>query len=207
VTWTEDQPFFHNTLGWLPRNLTITLADGTLILPLSDERNGHGVDLSFFLATKDNGATWTQSDIMSGGVQPTIIQRTDGSLLAYLRVRPNILASESRDEGKTWTAPTPTQWKNPDAGISMTRLNNGHLLLVFNNQDNSRSPLHIARSVDEGRTWSKPLMLESNPGEYSYPSIFQAPDGKIHIIYTFRRYSIKHIEMNEDWLTHLERPD
>jgi predicted neuraminidase len=207
ITWTGDQPFFHDTLGWLPRNLTIKLADGTLVLPLSDERNGHGVDLSFFLATKDNGVTWTRSAIMRGGEQPTIIQRSDGSLLAYLRVRPNIVAAESRDEGSTWTTPAPTQWKNPDAGISMTRLRNGHLLLVFNDQDDSRSPLHIARSTDEGRSWSKPLILETNPGEYSYPSIFEAPDGTIHLIYTFRRYSIKHVEMNEEWLTQLERPD
>lgn len=207
LTWTEDKPFFHDTLGWLPRNLTIKLADGTLVLPLSDERNGHGVDLSFFLATKDNGATWTRSAIMRGGEQPTIVQRADGSLLAYLRVRPNIKAAESHDEGETWTTPTPTELKNPDAGISMCKLKNGHLLLVFNDEDDSRSPLHIARSTDEGRTWSKPLIVETNPGEYSYPSIFEAPDGIIHLIYTFRRYSIKHVEMNEAWFTQLERPD
>ncbi len=207
VTWSEDKPFFHDTLGWLPRNLTVLLANGTLILPLSDERNGHGVDLSFFLATTDSGATWTRSGIMRGGEQPTFIERDGGSLLAYLRVRPNIVASESQDSGKTWTTPKPTQWKNPDAGISMRRLKNGHVLLVFNNRDNSRTPLHIARSLDQGQTWSKPLELETNPGEYSYPSVLQTSDGKIHIVYTFRRYSIKHVEMNEDWLTRLERPD
>ena len=212
VTWTEDKPFFHDTFGWLPRNLSITLSDGTLILPLSDELHGYGpdgkgADLSFFLATNDNGATWTRSGIMRGGEQPTFVQRGDGSLLAYLRVRPNIVASESHDGGRSWTTPSPTQWKNPDSGISMTRLQNGHLLLVFNNQDNARSPLHIARSVDDGRTWSKPMELETNPGEYSYPSLFQTPDGMIHIIYTFRRYSIKHVEMNENWFNHLERPD
>ena len=69
VTWSSDKPFFHDTLGWLPRNLPIYLADGTLVVPISDERNGHGVDLSFFLASKDNGATWTQSGIMRGGEQ------------------------------------------------------------------------------------------------------------------------------------------
>jgi predicted neuraminidase/peroxiredoxin len=207
ITWSEDQPFFHDTLGWLPRNLTVLLADGTLILPLSDERNGHGVDLSFFLATSDSGATWTRSGIMRGGEQPTFIERADGSLLAYLRIRPNIVASESHDGGKSWTTPEPTQWKNPDSGISMRRLKNGHVLLVFNNQDHSRTPLHIARSLDEGRTWSKPLEVETNPGEYSYPSVLQTSDGKIQIIYTFRRYSIKHLEMNEDWFSHLERPD
>lgn len=207
VTWSKDEPFFHDTLGWLPRNLTVWLHDGTLIVPISDELHGHGVDLSFFLATKDDGATWTQSGIMRGGEQPTFIERKDGTLVAYLRVRPNIKSSESHDGGKTWSEPVATQWKNPDAGISMRKLKNGHVLLVFNNQDNSRTPLHIALSTDEARTWSKPLQLESNPGEYSYPSVMQSSDGKIHIIYTFRRYSIKHVELNEDWFTRLARPD
>jgi predicted neuraminidase len=207
ITWTKDQPFYQDTLGWLPRNLTITLADGRLIVPISDERNGHGVDWSFFLATKDDGATWTQSGIMKGGEQPTFIERSDGTLLCYMRTRPNIKASESHDGGKTWSEPVPTQWKNPDAGISMRRLANGHVILVFNNQDNARTPLHIALSTDEARTWLDPLILETNPGEYSYPSVLQTSDGKIHIIYTFRRYSIKHVEMNEDWLVRMTRPN
>lgn len=207
TTWTEDKPFFHDTLGWLPRNLTIRLKDGTLVLPLSDERNGGGVDLSFFLATRDNGATWTRSGTMRGGEQPTFIERNDGSLLAYLRVRPKIVAAESQDKGGSWTTPAPTQWNNPDSGISMRKLANGHVLLVFNNQSNARSPLHIARSTDDARTWSEPLKLETDPGEYSYPSIMQTSDGLIHLIYTYRRYSIKHIEFNEDWLTRFERPD
>jgi len=207
ATWSKDEPFYHDTLGWLPRNLTLFLADGTLVLPISDELHGHGVDLSFFLSTKDNGATWTQSGIMRGGEQPTFIERNDGSLVAYLRTRPNILQSESSDGGKSWSEPHATQFKNPDAGISVRRLKNGHVILVFNNQDNARTPLHIALSTDEGRTWSDPVRLESNPGEYSYPSILQTSDGKIHIIYTFRRYSIQHLEMNEGWLTNFVRPD
>lgn len=206
-TWTGDKPFFHDTLGWLPRNLTMQLRDGTLILPISDERNGGGVDLSFFLSTKDNGETWTKSGMMRGGEQPTFIERNDGSLLAYLRVRPKIVAAESQDGGRTWTHPAPTQWHNPDAGISMRKLADGHVLLVFNNESDARTPLHIARSTDDGKNWSEPLKLESDPGEYSYPSVLQTADGIIHVIYTFRRYSIKHIEFNEDWLTRFERPD
>ena len=43
---------------------------------------------------------------------------------------------------------------------------NGDLILAWNNQERGRSPLHIARSIDGGKTWSPPVILESNPGEY-----------------------------------------
>ena len=117
MTWSKDQPFFHDTLGWLPRNLPVRLTDGRLIVPISDELNGDGVDWSFFVATKDEGETWEQSGIMRGGEQPTFIERSDGTLVTYLRIRPNIKFAESHDGGKTWTEPVPTQWKNPDSGI------------------------------------------------------------------------------------------
>jgi len=36
---------------------------------------------------------------------------------------------------------------------------------------------------------------------------WSSADGKIHVTYTYRRYAIKHVEFNEDWLVHYERPD
>jgi predicted neuraminidase len=114
---------------------------------------------------------------------------------------------ESVDGGETWTDAVKTEVANPDAGISMTPLKNGHWVLVCNDSPLFRTPLSITRSTDEGRTWAKPLHLESNPGEYSYPSVIQSRNGKIHITYTFRRYAIKHVELNEDWLVHFTRPN
>jgi hypothetical protein len=82
------------TTGWLPRNLAIRLADGTLMVPVSDERNNR--DLSFFLMTRNSGATWTRSENipnqLSQGEQPAVAQRRDGSLLAFLRTAPRLLA-------------------------------------------------------------------------------------------------------------------
>jgi predicted neuraminidase len=107
----------------------------------------------------------------------------------------------------TWSQAKPTEFKCPDAAISMRKLRNGNIVLAWNNQDNARTPLHIARSTDDGKTWSRPLVLESNPGEYSYPSVFQTSDGKVHVIFTYRRYSIKHVEFDESWLDRFERQD
>jgi predicted neuraminidase len=209
LTWSEDKLFPMDTTGWLPRNLPIRLATGELVLPLSDERNNR--DVSFFVITKDAGATWIRSEnvpnAQSQGEQPTLAQRQDGSLVALLRTGPRLLQTESFDRGMTWSPAKPTDFKNPDAAISLRALRNGNLILAWNNQERGRSPLHIARSTDGGKTWSDPLQLESNPGEYSYPSIFQSSDGLIHVIYTYRRYSIKHVVFNENWLFRFERPD
>ena len=205
MTWSEDKEL-EGSFGSLPRNTTITLDTGELILPLTGHVEGQRG--SFFLKTADNGATWEHSGLIKGGSQPTFIQRSDGSLLALMRRQPRIMKSESFDRGKTWTPSERTDFKNPDSGIAMTRLNNGHLLLVFNDTDQEdRTPLSIARSVDEGRTWEPPEILEARWGEYSYPCIVQTLDGKIHITYTYRRWTIKHVEFDENWLTHMDRPN
>jgi peroxiredoxin len=196
VTWSKDEPFLDGVREGL-RNVPITLTGGELLLPMAHS----------FAGTKDGGRTWEQLGAVNAGGQPTVIERADSSLLTLLRKGPRILQTESRDGGRTWSLAVATPLKNPDAGIAMTRLRNGHLVLLFNDSGLARTPLNIARSLDEGRTWETPLALESNPGEYSYPCVIQASDNRIHVTYTFRRYSIKHVELDENWLIHLERPN
>lgn len=208
-TWTKDVLFPMETLGWLPRNLPITLPGGELLVPLSDERDN--IDKSFFVLSKDSGKTWVRSQIIpnqkTSGEQPTVAPRPDGSLIAFLRLRPTLLQTESTDGGLSWSAAHETQLKCPEAAISMRALKNGHLLLVHNDSERARTPLSITRSDDGGKTWGAHLALESDPGEYSYPSVLQTSDGLIHVVYTYRRYSIKHVEFDENWLDHLNRPN
>jgi predicted neuraminidase len=208
-TWTKDELFPMDTFGWLPRNLPITLPGGELLVPLSDERDN--IDKSFFVKTGDSGKTWTRSQIIPNqnpaGEQPTVAPRPDGSLLAFVRLRPTLLQTESYDRGITWTQAHATDLKCPDSAIALRALRNGHLLLAHNDSDRARTPLSISRSTDGGKTWGPHLAFESNPGEYSYPSILQTGDGLIHVVYTYRRYSIKHVEFDENWLDHLNRPN
>ena len=76
-----------------------------------------------------------------------------------------------------------------------------------------RAPLTIAISEDEGETWPYKRDLETDAsklpegdnegkskGEFSYPSIKQTPDGKIHITYTYLRHAIKYVCITEDWI-------
>jgi predicted neuraminidase len=148
-------------------------------------------DEALFLARRDAGETWVKSQAIPNtqpqGEQPAVAQRKDGSLLAFLRTAPRLLQTESFDRGITWSTAKPTDFKNPDEAISLCSLKDGTLVLAWNNQERGRSPLHIARSTDGGETWSNRVMLESNPGEYSYPSLFQSSD--------------------QDWLFRFERPD
>jgi predicted neuraminidase len=204
-TWSKDTEFLDATLKAVPRNPPIQLASGDLVLPV--EAIVKGVEGSVFLIGSNRGKTWRQGGFTPGGSQPAVIQRRDKTLFALMRQAPRLTQIESNDGGETWSNATPSVLRNPDSGISMTQLANGHLVVVFNDSELQRTPLSIARSLDEGKTWETPLHLESNPGEYSYPCVKTSRDGKIHVTYTYRRYSIKHVEFNEDWLVHLERPN
>lgn len=76
-----------------------------------------------------------------------------------------------------------------------------------------RAPMTIAISEDEGNTWRYIKDLEIGDGycmtnnskqklnrEYSYPSIKQTPDQKIHITFTYFRRWIKYVCVTEDWI-------
>lgn len=72
----------------------------------------------------------------------------------------------------------------------------------------------IAISKDGGRTWPFKRNLDVGDGycmtnnskemlnrEYSYPSIKQTPDGKLHVAYTYYRQAIKYVCLDEKWVT------
>jgi len=60
--------------------------------------------------------------------------------------------------------------------------------------------LNLAISKD-GKTWEAALVLEKEPGEYSYPTIIQTADGMVHITYTWKRQRIRHLIIDPAMLT------
>jgi predicted neuraminidase len=67
---------------------------------------------------------------------------------------------------------------------------------VYNHSKQQRTPLNLGRSTDEGKTWKTVATLEDQPGEYSYPAIIQASDGRLHATYTHLRRHIKYLTFN-----------
>ena len=95
----------------------------------------------------------------------------------------------SDDGGRTWTPIALTKLPNPNSGIDAVTLGDGRHLIVYNHATRARSPLNVALSRD-GRTWAAAAVVESEPGEYSYPAVIQRANGLIDITYTWKRQRI-----------------
>ena len=85
-------------------------------------------------------------------------------------------------------------------------LGDGRHLIVYNHTSQGRSPLNVAVSRD-GKLWEAALVLESEPGEYSYPAVIQSADGHVHITYTWKRQRVKHVEIDPAQLKPVPMPD
>ena len=198
-TWTIPERLPDGILGAI-KNKPVQLADGTILAPSSDESNGWRVH---FERSTDNGRTWTRIPVEDlnkewGGIQPTILLHPDGRLQALCRSRGGkVTETWSSDKGLTWSRVTPTTIPHANSGIDAVTLQDGRHLLVYNHVQGKpmefgpRSPLNVALSRD-GKQWDRTIDLETEPGEYSYPAVIQAKDGKVHITYTWKRKRIRY---------------
>ena len=53
----------------------------------------------------------------------------------------------------------------------------------------------------DGKNWEAALVLEKDPGEYSYPAIIQTADGMVHITYTWKRLRVRHLMIDPAMLS------
>jgi predicted neuraminidase len=199
-TWSPGRRLPNGMLGPI-KNKPVRLADGTIIAPSSTETAGTpSIWRVHFERSGDNGVTWTTSrpaeDTLGApidAIQPSILTHADGRLQAIGRTRSGrMFETSSSDGGRSWTHVTLMDLPNPSAGTDAVTLRDGRHLLVYNRTPKGRTPLNVAISRD-GRRWEDVHVLESDPGEYSYPAVIQAADGFVHITYTWRRLRIKHV--------------
>ena len=190
------------------KNRPLELQDGSLLCPSSTEHEGWKVH---FEITRDLGKTWEVIGPIHdakkfNAIQPSILTYGDGNMQDLCRSREKVIAqSWSKDGGKTWGLVTGTNLPNPNAGTDAVTLQDGRQLLVYNptireKGRNGRQELAVALSQD-GKDWKTILTLEKEKnGEYSYPAVIQTSCGKIHITYTWRRETIKHVVLDPEKL-------
>ena len=133
-----------------------------------------------------------------GIIQPTLFQKADQTLVMFVRSRGVgvICRAESKDAGVTWSPAARTDLDNPSSGVDVVQAAKGELYLVYNPVKKGRTPLVLGKSVDEGATWKTVHTFEDQPGEFSYPAIIQAADGRLHATYTWNRTHIKHVVLD-----------
>jgi predicted neuraminidase len=213
-TWTAARRLPDGILGPI-KNKPVRLADGTIVAASSTESSDSPSRWRVhFEWTGDDGATWTKAllpvprdDTRIDAIQPSILIHPDGTLQAVGRTRSQrVFETWSSDRGRTWTPLALTVLPNPNSGIDAVTLADGRFLIVYNHTTRGRSPLNVSVSKD-GKTWDAALVLESEPGEYSYPAVIQSADGKVHITYTWRRQRIKHVVVDPDRLVPVPMPN
>ena len=207
-------------LGWMTRAHPFVLNGERLIVPLYSD----GFSFSLMAITDDWGQTWKTSTPLcgAGNIQPSIVQRKDGSLYTLMRDNgpppQRLHQSSSHDRGETWTEVTDSDLPNPGSGAEIIRLKNGNWLLISNDTEEGRHSLAVQISEDDGKTWKWKRHLEldeTRTHQYHYPSIIQARDGSLHATYSHHSHkkdlprdadgdpaakTIKHVHFNEEWI-------
>lgn len=202
LTWTQPV-VIPGPLGSNVRCAPIRLNDGCLLLPAYDD-----LWLRPLFFAQQAGGNWTLLPVVwppqpgSGAIQPTLVQLESGRLLCVMRNtgRGPLWVMASDDAGASWTAPSDGGFANPDSAAGIYRLAGNRLVLVLNDDPQSRNRLTIAMSMDDGRTWPFRRVISEGDDERSYPSLAQSPDGTLHIVYTEGRARIRHVELNEAWI-------
>lgn len=206
-TWSKVEHLPLGVFGPI-RNKPIRLADGGLLCGSSTENDGWCVQMEHASADLK---TWEKTPLLNDGhkiglIQPTILTHPGNRLQILCRSQQGrVYELWSSDAGKTWTDPAPIELPNPNSGIDGVTLADGRQLLVYNHTARGRSPLNVAVSSD-GKKWKQALVLESVPGEFSYPAVVQGRDGQVQITYTWNRKRIRHVAVDPQKLVLSDLP-
>ncbi len=189
------------SIGWMTRIKPLLMENGRIVLPLYSD----GFNMSMMAISDDNGTTWRPSLplVGRGPIQPAVVQKKNGNLLAYMRdsgdAPPKVHVSESTDKGESWSASVKTDIPNT-ASVELLVLNDGRWAFLGNDIYDGRYRLSLYLSDDEGKTWKwKTRMEDHEPkvGGFSYPSLIQTRDGLLHMTYSYHlegnRKSIKYV--------------
>ncbi len=243
--------------GCFVRAPVVLRDDGAWLLPIfrcvqrpGQKWNGSH-DTAAVGVSLDGGQTWRLEDVGQsiGCVHMSPVDLGGGRLAAFFRRRQSdwVYRTESRDGGRSWSAPAPSDVPNNNSSIAAIRLRDGRVAMICNpvsaaqsserraslydelGEDDGRpdadpaggcvpvwgvprAPVALCLSEDGGKTFPLRLVVEDGPGtclsndstdgrnrEMSYPWLLEAPDGTLHLAYTYHRRAIKYVRLSPGW--------
>ena len=96
---------YFSRMGWFTRTHALELPSGRILLPMYSD----GYSFGIMAISDDGGYSWSASEpiVGYGGIQPSVVRKKDGSLVAYLRDNgpppKRAQVSYSKDDGVSWT--------------------------------------------------------------------------------------------------------
>ena len=210
ANWQPGRKLPPGLLGPI-KNKPLALDNGDLLCPSSLEAQGWTCHFELlpraWLAGAD-GAGPVRHEVPDpnglSGIQPAIVRRGQG-FEAFVRTKAGVVARTTSTDGADWSPLEVTSLPNPNSGIDATNLPDGRVVLAYNpaatpknRWGGLRTPLALAVRERDGR-WRQVHVLESAPGEFSYPAVICAND-TVHVAYTWQRRSIRYIGVrHSDW--------
>lgn len=196
-SWSKPTVCITDNVGYyvLNNDRAVQLRSGRLILPVAwhqgpgQARDTAGVVMCYL--SDDSGKTWRRSkDSFKGYApnghriivqEPGVVELKDRRLMMFMRTNAGSqYICYSVDGGEMWTKAKPSNLASPLSPASIKRIPwTGDLLCVWNDHSGihkyptgRRTPLCLAISQDEGKTWSRSRIIEANPdGWYCYTSV------------------------------------
>lgn len=179
----------------------VRLLTGRLVVPCAVHPCPDGTPKTFSpkgipraYLSDDDGRSW-RADAMPASPppdrratlqEPGVVELRDSRLWMWMRTMQGTQCeSFSTDGGVHWSEPAPGRLASPCSPATIARVPwTGDLLCVWNDHSGRhaftpgrRTPLCVAVSRDEGRTWGPSRVIEGNPdGWYCYTSITFAGD-------------------------------
>lgn len=121
-----------------------------------------------------------------GVCEPHAVERTDGSLLAMIRVEGDgikgLYRSVSTDGGATWSQAAPTGIEGLPAHL--LRCSNGAIVLSYGWRSAPYGE-RVRVSYDDGETWGEEIVLrdDGESWDLGYPSTAECRDGSMFTVY------------------------
>ncbi len=197
----------------LNNSRVVRLSSGRILVPLAYHRTSaepgrvckDARAVALMLYSDDDGETWQEGQdtismpfpsSRSGLQEPGVLEMRDHTLWAYFRTDLHAqYEAFSRDGGMHWTGAQPSRFTSPLSPMKLLRAPDGSLIAVWNPVPNyngrllspagwGRTPLVMARSTDEGVSWSEAEVIEKEEGHgYCYPAGFFTRDGQLLLAY------------------------